>query len=61
MARDRKETYNSIAAHARRQIMQARSEVAASRMPESSLGAVKKVQISMQDPTVKKIIEIINK
>lgn len=52
----------NIATHARKQIMQARSEMATSnyRVPNSSLGAVKKIRVSKQDPTVKTILEIIN-
>jgi hypothetical protein len=51
----------SIAAHARKQMLQAQAEVASSgyRVHESSLNAVKKVRVSRNDPVVKSILDII--
>jgi hypothetical protein len=62
MARAGKIDARGIAAHARKQIMQARAETATTgnRSHESSLNAVKKVRVSRQDPTIKSILEIIN-
>jgi hypothetical protein len=59
MARNGKINVNTIVAHARRQVLQSKMEVAVTgyRNTASSLGAVKKVQVSRHDPTVKSILE----
>lgn len=63
MPRVGKANARNIAEYAREQIRQARSEAASSghRAQESSLGAVKKVRVSKHDPTMKVILDIINK
>lgn len=62
MAKSGKINTRSIVAHARQQILQARVETTVSsyKTIPSSLGAVKKVRVSKQDPTVRTLLELIN-
>lgn len=62
MARSGEVNTRVIAAHARKQMLQARLETSISsyKTTPSSLGAVKKVRVSKNDPTVKTLLELIN-